>query len=541
MKRARSTDRRLELSPTDAVHIETFHHLLQATAEEMGVILRRSALSANIKERLDLSCAVTDAVGDMIAQASHIPVHLGSSHLTAKRLLETVDLEPGDVVMLNDPFQGGTHLPDITLFAPLFLAGHDRPVFGALSRAHHADVGGGVPGSMGSFDEIYKEGIIIPPVKIKSRGRLVRDVEEFFLANVRTPVERRGDLQAQIAATERGVLRLHELVHTYGYPTLARAGDLLKRRAATAIEAIIAGLPNGRYRFADHLDGPGSPRIAVTVSIRGRRMVVDFAGSSPMMSGSLNAHEAVTLSAVFYCLRCLADESVPTNSGCLAPVEVRIPRGSIVGAVKPAAVAGGNVETSQRIVDVVFGALAQALPERVPAASQGTMNSLSFGGVDAAGRPFTYYETIAGGIGAGAKGPGATGLHSHMTNTLNTPIEALERELPVRVTAYHWRIGSGGEGARPGGDGVVREIEADVRMTATILSTRRDSAPYGQAGGAPGKPGRNVATIKGRRRALAATESVVLEPGDRLRVETPGGGAHGRVRDSWHPVNRRVT
>jgi N-methylhydantoinase B len=524
----------------NAVEVEIYRHLFQSAAEEMGIVLRKTAFSANIKERLDFSCAITDPSGEMAAQASHIPVHLGSCHLTARLILDSVPLERGDVVIVNDPYQGGTHLPDVTLFAPLFVRGKRGPTFGVLVRAHHADVGGGVPGSMGSFDEIFKEGIIIPPVKIVARGRRVRDVEELFLANVRTPGERRGDLAAQIAATGRGLARLSEMVERYGLAELEAAAEALKRRAAAGIRDVIKKIPRGVYDFADTIDGPGSARIAVRITVRRDRLIVDFAGSSPMVPSALNAIEAVTLSSVFYCVRCLADESIPTNSGCLEPVEVRIPAGTIVGARRPAAVAGGNVETSQRIVDVVFGALAQALPKIIPAASQGTMNSLSFGGVRQDGRPFTYYETIAGGNGATAQTAGASGLHSHMTNTLNTPIEALERELPVRVTAYHRRAGSGGAGARRGGDGVVREIEALVPMTATILATRRAGAPYGLEGGGSGLPGKDSVRRGRKSRTLAAGSSTSLASGERIRIETPGGGGHGKAAPA-SPGQRKNT
>jgi N-methylhydantoinase B len=511
----------------NAVQIEIFRHLLQSAAEEMGITLRRTAFSANIKERLDFSCAITDAAGEMAAQASHIPVHLGSSHLTAQLVQKTVRLSPGDVVILNDPFRGGTHLPDITLFAPFFAGDDKKPFMGVLVRAHHSDVGGGVPGSMGSFDEIYKEGLVIPPVKIVKAGVLDEEIVEFITANVRTPVERRADLSAQIACAQKGVARIGELVDRYGRDVLADATQSLKERAARAVRAVIAGLPRGRHRFSDRLDGPGTPKIVVTVSAERGRLTVDFTGSDPMMKASLNANVAVTLSSVFYALRALTDESIPTNSGCLWPVRAIIPRKTIVGAERPAAVAGGNVETSQCIVDVLFGAFAEVLPKRMPAASQGTMNSSSFGGQRQDGTAFTYYETIAGGHGATFLRDGASGMHSHMTNTLNTPIEAFEREFPVRITAYHLRRKSGGDGAHRGGDGVVREIEALVPITATVLSTRRDSAPYGLFGGQPGMRGRNIHVTRDGEIDVPGTATRSLLPGERLRVETPGGGGYG--------------
>ena len=509
------------------IELEIHRHLLESVAEEMGVVLRRTALSANIKERLDFSCAITDADADMVAQAAHIPVHLGSCHLTAGHLLARGDLEAGDVLLVNDPYRGGTHLPDITVFRPLFVEGFDGPLFGLIARAHHADVGGGVPGSMGDFDEIYKEGLIIPPVKIVRRGELDSDILDFVLANVRTPDERRGDLLAQIGATARGAATLEGLVARYGIATMREAGEALKDRADRAVKAVLRAMPRGRFEAEDRLDGPESPLIRVAIEVRGEGLVVDFEGSDPAMAGALNAHEAITLSCVFYCLRSLAADSVPTNSGCLRPLDLRLPPGSIVGAQSPSAVAGGNVETSQRIVDVVYHALAQALPDRIPAASQGSMNNLSFGGVDAEGQAFTYFETIAGGVGASATQRGASGLHSHMTNTMNTPTEALERSLPLRVRRYGLRRGSGGVGKHAGGEGVVREIEVLQAMTATLLTTRRESQPYGLDGGEPGGLGRNSLLSKGKTRRLAACGSVDLNPGDAIRIETPGGGAFG--------------
>ncbi|MCB9833392.1 MAG: hydantoinase B/oxoprolinase family protein [Planctomycetes bacterium] len=509
------------------IELEIHRHRFQAIAEEMGIVLRNTARSANIKERLDFSCALTDRDGLMVAQAAHIPVHLGSCHLTARHLLAELELEDGDVVMVNDPFRGGTHLPDVTLFRPVFLGGERRASFGVIARAHHADVGGGVPGSMGDFEEIFQEGLIIPPVKIVARGRLVRDVEALFLANVRTPAERRGDLAAQLAAVERGALRLAESAARHGAARLRRAGRALMDAAERGMRALIAAIPDGEHRFVDHLDGADSPAIAVRVVVRGDDIVLDFAGCSPVLRSSLNAHEAITLSAAFYALRCLGDEEIPSNSGILRPLDLRLPLDSVVSARHPAPVAAGNVETSQRIVDAIFGALAQALPGRIPAASQGSMNNVSFGGRRGDGEPFTYFETLAGGIGAGPLGPGASGLHSHMTNTRNTPIEAFEADFPLRIRSYCLRATSGGAGRHPGGEGVVREYEALAPLSASILSTRRELGPWGLAGGGPARPGRNFLIRDGRRRALPASVRIELQPGDRLRIETPGGGGWG--------------
>ena len=508
-----------------AVENEVFRHLLESVAEEVGTILQTTALSANIRERLDFSAAVTDGRGRMAAQASHIPVHLGSCHLTAQEILRSVALAPGDVVLLNDPFRGGTHLPDITLYAPLFDEGGEV-VFGVLTRAHHSGVGGGVPGSMGDFDEIYKEGIIIPPVRVVRRGDLQQDIVEFFLANVRTPHERRGDLMAQIAATVRGVERLQALAERYTLGRLALAADGLIERSSRQMGTEIGEIPDGVYRAEDVLDTPGEHTIRVAVTVLGSRLVVDFGGTDPSMRGSLNAHEAITMSVVFYVLRSLAREAIPTNSGCLSPVEVVIPSRSLVGAARPSAVAGGNVETSQRIVDVLLQAFAKALPNRIPADSQGSMNNLSFGGQRADGSCFTYFETIAGGAGAGPDRSGASGIHTHMTNTRNTPVEVLETTFPVRVSAYHLRAGSGGRGERAGGDGVVRQIDALADLEISLLTTRRDSAPSGRDGGSSAKSGRNRLKSGGRWKELPASGSFPMSKGDRLSIETPGGGGH---------------
>ncbi|MEE9395067.1 MAG: hydantoinase B/oxoprolinase family protein [Planctomycetota bacterium] len=513
----------------NAIEVEIFRQLFESIADEMGVVLQRTAFSPNIKERLDFSCALADAEGSMLAQAAHIPVHLGSCHLTTKEVFAACTLQPGDVVVLNDPFRGGTHLPDITMVAPVFAPDGKRLCFGVVARAHHADVGGGVPGSMGNFDEIYKEGLIIPPVKLVAAGSKVDDVEALVLANVRTPDERRGDLAAQIASVQRGVERIEALMSDYGIEVLAAAGKALMARSARALGEVLKEIPDGLYRASDRLDGEGSAKIAVQLVVKGSKLTVDFKGSSPSVAEALNAHEAITLSCLFYALRCLADESIPTNSGLLAPVQLLVPKGSIVGAVHPAAVAGGNVETSQRIVDVIFRALAEACPGLIPADSQGTMNNLSFGGKDRSGRVFTYFETIAGGLGAGKHHDGASGMHSHMTNTLNTPIEALEVALPLRVRAYHLRRNSGGSGRHPGGDGVVREFEALDSLEVSLLTTRRLSAPSGRAGGGDAKPGcDHLIDASGRRRKLNPKSQFVMKPGETLRIETPGGGGYGK-------------
>jgi N-methylhydantoinase B len=444
---------------------------------------------------------------------------------------------PGDVAALNDPFAGGTHLPDLTLVAPVFIGGRARPFAYVANRAHHADMGGMAPGSMALATEIYQEGLRLPPVRIVRGGAIARDVLELFLANTRVREEREGDLRAQIAALSIGAERLRALVAAAGRASIAAAMEALKDYAARLMEAELRRLKPGVYSAEDFLDDDGfdARRIPIRVRVRigGGRALVDFNGSAPQVRGNLNANYAITLSATFYVMKCLAAEAVPANEGLMRPIEVRAPEGSIVNANPPAAVAGGNVETSQRIVDVLLRAMARAAPDRIPAASSGSMSNLTIGGFDRfRGRHFTYYETVAGGAGAAPGRPGASGIHTHMTNTLNTPIEALEAYYPLRVTEYRIRRGSGGRGAARGGDGLVREIEALVESSASLLTERRVIAPWGLAGGGAGATGANYVVRRGRKEKLPGKINTRLRPGDRVRIETPGGGGWGRPRRS---------
>lgn len=487
--------------------LEVFKNLLAGVAEEMGVVLGRAAYSVNIKERRDYSCAVFDGRGRMIAQAAHIPVHLGSMPLSVEAALRRFTLRPGDLIVLNDPYQGGTHLPDVTLVRPVF-AGR-RLEFLTASRAHYSDIGGMAPGSMPLSTDLYQEGFILPPL------RLTQEVRTLLLANVRNPREVEGDLAAQEACCKTGARRLLDLRSRYGGElrvALAALQDYARRRMVAAIRRI----PRGRFTFEDALDDDGivdrNVRIRAAVERRGDRVLVDFAGSDPQVAGNVNSVYAVTLSAVLYCFRCLVPDDIPLNAGAASPISVVAPLGSVVNARPPAAVAAGNVETSQRIVDVVFGALRRALPRVIPAASQGTMNNFSFGGVG-----FAYYETIAGGMGARPGADGVSGVHTHMTNTLNTPIEALEHAYPVRVTEYRFRANSGGKGRHRGGDGLVREVEFLEPAQVSIVSDRRKTRPYGRP---PGKSGRN--TLNGR--PLPGKSNFRVRAGDRVRIETPGGG-----------------
>ena len=518
----------------DAIQLEVFKHLFASVAEEMGVRLKRSAFSPNIKERCDYSCAVFNAQGALIAQAEHIPVHLGAMPLSVQACLKRLTFAPGDVAIVNDPFEGGTHLPDITLVSPVFSIAHGQETLLGFvaNRAHHSDVGGMSPGSMPLSQELYQEGIIIPPLKLVSAGQRNQDLWDFFLANVRTPIEREGDLHAQLAANRTGIERLQSLVQRYGQDIITTHMEGLLTYSERMTRTLIATLPDGTYRYEDYLDDDGIDpdpiKIAVALTIQGEDMVVDFDGSAPQCKGSVNAVYAITLSATAYVLRCLLGLDIPGNSGCMTPVTVRAPEGSVVNATRPAAVAAGNVETAQRIVDVLIGALAQACPDRVPAASQGTMNNVTIGGWDPERQQaFAYYETLGGGMGAGHHHPGASGVHSHMTNTLNTPVEALEYAYPFRITHYAIRGGTGGDGVYCGGEGVTREIEFLHEAQVTILSDRRQTKPYGLAGGIPGSTGRNVLIHDGKEKVLPGKIQLEVHAKDRLRIETPGGGGYG--------------
>jgi len=558
----------------DPIELEIFKNLYHSIAEEMGAALRRTAFSPNIKERRDYSCAVFDGAGEVIAMGDHMPVHLGSMPMSVRAAIDAGGMEPGDVVMLNDPFRGGTHLPDITLVAPVYVGHtqsgkrrgrerprHSCPDFYVASRAHHADVGGAYPGSMGLCREIYQEGIRIPPVKLMRRGAMDADVLAMLLNNVRTPEEREGDLGAQIAACHTGAERIREVCWRYGVERAQRAaGDLLDY-SEELIRAFLQRVPAGRYRAEDFLDGDGISKRAVKIAVaitvrqsgekrrqdavatagedtgatrgRGRpryMVTVDFTGSDPQVEGSVNAVAAITYSACFYVFRCLLAEDVPAAAGLMRPIQVIAPAGTIVNARPPAAVAGGNVETSQRIVDVVLRALAQAIPDRIPAAAAGTMNNLTIGGIDPrTSEPFAYYETVAGGMGARPGKAGVSGVHTHMTNSLNTPAEALEYAYPLRVLKYSLRPGSGGEGKFRGGDGIFREIEVLTDCEVTLLADRRTRGPWGLTGGADGVPGKTFITRHdGSIEPMPGKFSTRLRKGERVTIETPGGGGWGR-------------
>jgi N-methylhydantoinase B len=546
----------------DPIELEIFKNLYHSIAEEMGAALRRTAFSPNIKERRDYSCAVFDSAGNVIAMGDHMPVHLGSMPMSVRAAISVHTMAPGDVVMLNDPFRGGTHLPDITLVAPVHVrrgrlrpaADGKQPDFYVASRAHHADVGGTYAGSMGLCREIYQEGFRIPPVKLVQAGVMQRDVLALLLNNIRTPEEREGDLGAQLAACHTGAGRMKEVCARYGIEPAKRAARQLLDYSEELMRAFLQRVPPGTYRAEDFLDNDGISdkpvKIAVTLKFAGepRRplnkkyalaqplVTVDFTGSDPQVEGSVNAVEAITYSACFYVFRCLLTDDVPATAGLMKPVNVIAPEGTIVNARPPAAVAGGNVETSQRIVDVLLRALAQAIPDRIPAAASGTMNNLTIGGIDPrTGKPFAYYETIAGGMGARPSKLGVSGAHTHMTNSLNTPAEALEYAYPLRVRHYSLRPSSGGKGQHRGGDGIIREIEVLTDCEVTLLAERHTRGPWGLSGGEAALPGKaSVIRAGGAIEEMPGKFSTRLSKGERIRIESPGGGGWG-IAEAMHP------
>ena len=504
----------------DPASLQVLISRLTGVAEEMGAVLRRSAFSPNIKERADCSAALFTPDGELLVQAEHIPVHLGAMPASVQAAIDTFaphDLAPGDQVALNDPFAGGTHLNDLTLVAPCFVEG--RLVGWAANRAHHADVGGMAPGSIPpEAVEVYQEGLRIPPV------RLDPTLVAVLRANSRTPREREGDLEAQVGANVVGVERLA----AFADQPLEEVGDYGERR----MRAALAELADGSWTFEDVIDSCGPApeqqepaRITVTLTLDGETATFDFTGTAEQRPGNVNAVEAVTVSATAFALRSVTDPTIPANGGALRPVEVVAPAGSIVNARPPVAVGAGNVEVSQRVADVCLGALAQAAPGRVGAAGQGTMNNLIMGG-----EGWVYYETVAGGQGGRPGRPGMSGVHTAMTNTRNTPVEALERSFPVRVRRYRLRRGSGGSGRWPGGDGIERDLEVLEGATVSLVTERRTSRPWGLEGGQAGEAGENWLLPAGDEAGaerLPDKCTVRLKAGDVIRMLTPGGGGYG--------------
>jgi N-methylhydantoinase B len=528
----RGKARRAGARSDDLLRLDVFQHLFASVAEEMGAALQRSSFSPNIRERRDFSCALFDHSGRMIGQASHLPVHLGSTPMSVQAAIARVRFEPSDVVVLNDPYAGGTHLPDITFVAPIFLERSPTPLFYCANRAHHADVGGALPGSMSGASDVHGEGLRIPPLKLVKRGRVDRELLELFLANMRVPREREGDLLAQWATCQLGVRRMRELAREHGSRELARQAAQLQDWSERLTRELLTGLPDGRAEFEDVLEEAtaqgASARLRLCFEKRGERARFDFRATDSLPQSSRNATRAVTVSGVFYVLRTLLPEFAPANDGILRPLEILTRPGSLLDAAYPAGVAAGNVETSQRLVDVLFGALAAVVPRRVPAASAGTMSNFTFGG-EHQREAFTYYETIPGGAGASAQGHGASALQTHMTNTRNTPVEAFEASYPARVLSLEIRRGSGGEGAWRGGDGLRKRVRFLAPVSVAFVGERQTSRPWGLSGGGPGLPGRVRLRAAPEQdwRDGGPSAAAELPAGGEIEIETPGGGGFG--------------
>ena len=518
----------------DPISFEILKNSLISIAEEMGVVLRKSSFSPNIKERRDYSCTLFNASGQLVAQAEHIPVHLGAMPYSVQAVLKEFkdDLAEGDDIILNDPYRGGTHLPDITMVSPIFF--NERLVGFAANRAHHSDVGGVAPGSMSALSrDINQEGIRIPPVKLWTEGKPNRQLLDFVLSNVRTPDERLGDLRAQRAANLVGAKRLLELLKKSSASTVESGMNQLINYSEELMIKRIRELPRKSSSAIDYLDddGFGATDIPIKVKVTvGRRSIAfDFSGSSKQVQGPLNAVYSVTLSAIYYVVRCVTDPSIPANAGCFKPIQVKAPSGTIVNAEPPAPVAGGNVETSTRIVDVTLKAFSSIIPERVCAACQGTMNNVTIGGVDPrTGKYFTYYETIAGGFGARYNKDGVDGIHSHMTNTLNTPIEALESAYPLRVKRYELVRRSGGKGRFRGGLGIRRDTEVLAEgSTISLMGERQRRGPWGLQGGTSGSPSAYRILRAVGEKKLPSKTTITAHAGEVLSLTTPGGGGYG--------------
>jgi N-methylhydantoinase B len=511
------------------VQLSIFANRLSGVCDEMGALLRRSAFSPNIKDRLDFSCAVFDGTGRLCAQAAHIPVHLGSMAYAMRDVVAQVDWRPDSLLVLNDPYLGGTHLPDVTVVAPLY-GESDQPAAFAVTRAHHANIGANSPGSMPVSRTLADEGLVIPPSWLMRDGEWNRPLA-WQLAGLAEqaglPMDslRFADFVAQASACRAGIRRLTDMLAVSGEQALVEGLDALNDYGERRARALLRDIPDGEWRFADCMDddGQGQQDIAIVATLRsrGETLEVDFTGTAEQVQGNINCPLSVAAAAVYYCFRCLMPDDVPACDGIFRPVHVTAPEGSLVNARRPAASAAGNVETSQRIVDVMLGLLGQVLPDRIPAASQGSMNNLAMGMPGEGG--WDYYETMGGGAGAGPRGPGRSGIQTHMTNTLNTPVESVESHYPLRVWRYALRAGSGGRGRYRGGDGLVRELEFLAPAHFTVLTERRRHAPWGLAGGGDGAPGWNSLN----NRLLPPKYSAQAHPGDRLVLETPGGGGFG--------------
>ena len=524
----------------DAVELEVFRHLFTALAEEMGAALKRASFSPNIKERRDYSCALFNPSGQAVSLGDHMPVHLGAMPMSVSAAIDELGvIAPGDVICLNDPFRGGTHLPDITLISSVHAPDGELMGFVA-SRAHHSDVGGSTPGSMPLAREIFEEGLRIPPVRLYQEGVRNDGVWALLLANVRTPVERAGDLDAQIAALNTGATRLLDIAQRRGIQATLEAMDALIAYADRLVEAGLSQIPDGCYEGEDILEddgfGSGPIPIRARLDISGSRVRIDFEGTSPQVPGGVNAVAAITSSATRYVVRCIVEallgEPLPAGGGSMSSVSLQLPERSVVNAALPSSVAAGNVETSQRVTDVLFRAFGLALPELMPALSQGTMNNTTVGGMDPrTGEAFAYYETVGGGMGAGPNGDGLSGVHVHMSNSLNTPVEALEHAYPFRITQYGIRRGSGGAGTYRGGDGLRRDLQVLGPARVALLCERRERGPSGARGGEDGATGENVLIRDGEERVLKGKDTFWVEAGDIISIRSPGGGGWGHTAD----------
>ncbi|MES9994098.1 MAG: hydantoinase B/oxoprolinase family protein [Candidatus Thiodiazotropha sp.] len=508
----------------NAIELSIFASRLEAVCDEMGAVLRNAAFSPNIRDRLDFSCAVFDAEGELCAQAAHIPVHLGSMAYAMAEIVAKVEWHEGDMVVLNDPFMGGTHLPDVTLIAPLFHTG-DVIAF-LVNRAHHADIGATSPGSMPVSHTLDQEGRVIPPGKLVRGGSVDADFLASIIGDNRNPAESEGDFAAQISANRSGLKRLSQLIEEWGGDSFLAGLKALNAYAERLAREALKRIPPGEYGFTELMDDDGQGNcdipIRVKLVVQPERILVDFSGTADQVPGNINAPLSVAAAAVFYVFRCLMPPQTPACAGSFRSIELHVPPGCLLNARRPAAVAAGNVETSTRVVDAVLGALAQVLPDEIPAASHGSMNNLAMGSVGGE-QPWDYYETVGGGMGAGKHGGGLHGVQTHMTNTLNTPIEVIETRFPVRVVNYSLRRGSGGKGIRPGGDGLVRRFEFLAPTQVTLLTERRTHRPWGCTDGEPGMAGIN--RLNGE--TLPAKVTLEVEVGDEIAIDTPGGGGWG--------------
>jgi len=507
------------------IELSIFARRIDAVCDEMGAQLRFAAFSPNIRDRLDFSCAVFDPQGGLCAQAAHIPVHLGSMAFAMQQIVAARNWRPGDFITLNDPYLGGTHLPDVTVVSAVFVQGQ---LMGFVAnRAHHADIGAETPGSMPVSTSLYQEGVVIPPTCIGRDGEIDQQVIAELFRDARNPRDTLGDIAAQCSANLLGIRRLKELVENFGRSRYLDLLGELNDYGRQIAQSTVARIPEGTYAFTDYMedDGQGSTDLAVSVALQvgDGQVELDFAGTASQVTGNINCPLSVTAAAVFYVFRCLMPKETPACAGSFSPFRLRVPEGSLLNANRPAAVAAGNVETSSRIVDAVLGALSEALPGEVPACSQGTMNNLALG--NSTGRAWGYYETVAGGMGGSRHVPGLSAVQTHMTNTQNTPVEVLEISYPLRVRRYAIREGSGGFGLHSGGDGLIRELEFLDSATFTILSERRIRPPWGLNGGQAGKAGANF--LNGER--LPGKVRRDVRAGECLRIESPGGGGWGQV------------